>query len=110
MVMDGYVHVDSNFVNQKYKPMYPDRTLDRKIEKLCKKVDHLININAQHIVEKTLTTDPPKPKWPFWYLVAGIVAVLFIYFKIKSPKTTYGTVPSVPQPIVGHRPGYVKVQ
>lgn len=104
--MDGYVHVDSNFVNQKYKPMYPDRTLDRKIEKLCKKVDQLIDINARQIVEKAIK---PKPKWPFWYLVAGILAVLFIYFKIKSPKTTYGTVPSVPQPVVGYRPGYGKV-
>jgi hypothetical protein len=108
--MDGYVHVDSNFINQKYRPMYPDRTLDRKIEKLCKKVDQLIDINARQIVEKAIAPDPPKSKWPFWYLVVGIVAVLFVYFKIKSPKTTYGAVPSVPQSVVGHRPSYGKVQ
>ena len=108
--MDGYVHLDSNFVNQKYKPMYPERTLDRKIEKLCKKVDQLVDLNARQIVEKALTPEPTKPKWPFWYLVVGILFVLFIYFKIKSPRNTYGSVPSIPQPPVRHGPGGVQIR
>lgn len=107
--MDGYVHVDPNFVNQKYKPMYPDRTLDRKIEKLCKKIDQLVDINARQIVEKALVPEKPKSKWPFWYLVVGIIVILFIYFKIKSPTNTYGPVPPVSHAPVGHRPGHVKV-
>ena len=107
--MDGYVHVDSNFVNQKYKPMYPDRTVDKKIEKLCKKVDQLIDLNARQTVEKALTPEKPKPRWPFWYLVAGISVVLFLYFKIKSPKNINGQVPHIPQPPIGHRPSNVKV-
>jgi hypothetical protein len=101
--MDGYVHIDSNFVNQKYKPLYPDRTLDRKIEKLCEKVDQLVNVKAHEIVEKKL--DPPKPKKiPFMYLLLIVIVVIYIYFKIKSP--VIPNAPSVPQPTGGYRPGY----
>lgn len=105
--MDGYVHVDANFVNQKYKPMYPDRTLDKKIEKLCNKVDQLINLNAKQIVEKTFfkqDDEEKKKKYPFWYLVVGVIVCIFLYFKIKSP--VYPNAYSGPQQTVGHRPSY----
>jgi hypothetical protein len=107
--MDGYVHIDSNFVNQKYKPMYPDRTLDRRIEKLCKKVDQLVDLNARQIVEKTFFKEKDKPKkYPFWYLVVGVLVVLFLYFKIKSPVNP--NVGGVVQPPVGHRPSGFQVR
>ena len=74
--MDGYVHLDSNFVNQKYKPLYPDRTLDKKIEKLCDRVDRLVNVNAMNIL---VPPDPPKPpKIPFMYLVGAIILGLWL--------------------------------
>ena len=98
--MDGVVHVDGNFVNQKYTPLYPDRTLDKKIEKLCSKIDKLVE-RAER-VEAPPTH--PKKKWPFWYLIIGFGILYYIYFKICSyfkPNVTTFT-----QPVVGNRSGY----
>jgi hypothetical protein len=108
--MDGYVHLGSDFVNQKYKPMYPDKTLDKKVEKLCAKIDQLIDVNAKQVIEKSFfDTKPPPSKYPFWYLVVGIIVILYIYFKIKTPVNIYGGPPSVPNPSFGNRPGSVKI-
>lgn len=96
--MDGYVHLDSNFVNQKYKPLYPDRTLDRKIEKLCDRVDRLVNVNAMHIL---VPPEPPKPpKIPFMYLAGGILFGLWLY--LRNPQTTGSSLQ--PQPVPLPRP------
>ena len=91
--MDGYVHLDSNFVNQKYKPLYPDRTLDKKIEKLCDRVDRLVNVNAMNIL---VPPEPPKPpKIPFMYLVGAIILGLWLY--LRNPQPAHSSLQS-PQP------------
>lgn len=99
--MNGVVHVDGNFVNQKYTPLYPDRTLDKKIEKLCSKIDNLVNR-----VERVEATppSPPKKKWPFWYLIVGFGILYYFYFKICSLFKT--NVTTFTQPIVGNRTSY----
>lgn len=90
--MDGYVHLDSNFVNQKYKPLYPDRTLDKKIEKLCDRVDKLVNVNAMNIL---VPPEPPKsPKIPFMYLVGAILLGLWLY--LRNPQKAHSSLQ--PQP------------
>lgn len=97
--MNGVVHVDPNFVNQKYLPLYPDRTLDKKIDKLCSKIDKLLDKQPA-----PLPPPPPTKKWPLWYLIVGFGILYYIYFKIcsffKSNVTTF------PKPIVGNRPSY----
>ena len=94
--MDGYVHLDSNFVNQRYKPLYPDRTLDKKIDKLCERVDRLVNVNAMHIL---VPPDPPKPpKIPFKYLAGAILLGLWLY--LRNPQKGYSSLQPQQPPLL----------
>ena len=97
--MDGYVHLDSNFVNQKYKPLYPDRTLDRKIDKLCERVDRLVNVNAMHIL---VPPEPPKPpKIPFMYLAGAVALGMWLY--LRSPPKVHSSLQPQPVPLAPPR-------
>ena len=70
-------------VNPNYAALRGNRTLDAKVDKLCTKIDQLIDINAKQVIEKSfLDNKPPDSKYPFWYLVVGIFLCLYIYFKI----------------------------
>ena len=105
--MDGVVHVDSNFVNKKFTPLYPDRTLDKKIDKLCSKIDRLVAHQESETFLKNVVP-PQKKKWPFWYLVIGVIVIFYVYFKITN--LFKSNVTSVPQSFIGNRPGHAQVR
>lgn len=97
--MNDVVHVDANFVNKRYTPLYPDRTLDKKIDKLCSKIDKLIESK-----ETPKEVKIQNKKWPFWYLIFGLIIIYYIYFKIKQFfKSNVNTITQSP---VGYRPSY----
>lgn len=81
--MDAILNVDSNFVNQKYIPLYPDRTLEKNIKKLCSRLDRLTTyLETERFVNSLETAESTETKkMPFWYLVVGILFVFVIYFK-----------------------------
>ena len=88
---------DSNFGNKKFNT-------DEMIEKLCEKIDKLVDMQT---VQKV--TEPPEPKKiSFIYLVAGVIFVVWLYFKMKTPENT--NVTSVTNPSIGNRPGNAQIR